>query len=246
MRAASRTRLSISSLSALASLSPKARFSSPAIRRNKVDFPHPDGPTKTTNSPWAMSRSTSRIVFTSPNDFETFFSTTSATEAPPLSLHRPGGKAGDDATLEDEHQQDERHGHDDGRRHDAPPRKLETRGAADERDRHRDRPALVREREGDREQELVPRADEREQPGGGERGPEQRHEYAGDDGERFRPVHQRGLLQLLRQLAHEGGQHPGGERQGEDHVREREAPEGVVDAQPGHQLEHAREDRSEE
>src|SRR6185369_15363036 len=31
--------------------------SKPQIRRSKVDLPQPDGPTKTTNSPWAMSRS---------------------------------------------------------------------------------------------------------------------------------------------------------------------------------------------
>src|SRR5581483_5093255 len=31
--------------------------SSPQINRSKVDLPQPEGPTKTTNSPWAMSRS---------------------------------------------------------------------------------------------------------------------------------------------------------------------------------------------
>jgi len=38
----------------------------PGIMRSKVDLPQPDGPTKTTNSPWAMSRSTPLITGTSP------------------------------------------------------------------------------------------------------------------------------------------------------------------------------------
>ena len=61
--------------------SPEVMSSSPAMRRSSVDFPQPDGPTKTTKSPWAMSRSTSRITIMSPNAFPTFFSTTSATDA---------------------------------------------------------------------------------------------------------------------------------------------------------------------
>src|SRR5207253_2117742 len=60
---------------------PEVMSSSAAMRRSSVDFPQPDGPTKTTKSPWAMSRSTSRITMMSPNAFPTFFSTTSATDA---------------------------------------------------------------------------------------------------------------------------------------------------------------------
>ncbi len=37
--------------------------SSPAIIRSAVVFPHPDGPTKTTNSPSAISRSKSETAF---------------------------------------------------------------------------------------------------------------------------------------------------------------------------------------
>src|SRR5215831_13155946 len=37
---------------------PAVTSSSPAMRRSSVDFPHPDGPTKTTNEPSSMSRST--------------------------------------------------------------------------------------------------------------------------------------------------------------------------------------------
>ncbi|MNT91081.1 hypothetical protein D3C72_2321210 [compost metagenome] len=39
-------------------ISPPVIGSSPAIIRSRVDLPQPDGPTKTTNSPDLMSRST--------------------------------------------------------------------------------------------------------------------------------------------------------------------------------------------
>jgi hypothetical protein len=38
--------------------SPSVMSSNPAIIRNAVDFPHPDGPTKIMNSPSPISRST--------------------------------------------------------------------------------------------------------------------------------------------------------------------------------------------
>lgn len=37
--------------------SPDVASSSPAMTRSRVYFPHPDGPTKTTNSPFSTSRS---------------------------------------------------------------------------------------------------------------------------------------------------------------------------------------------
>src|SRR5690606_30159463 len=47
--------------------SPAVISSSPAIMRSSVDLPQPDGPTKTTNSPSAMSRSTPLMISTEPN-----------------------------------------------------------------------------------------------------------------------------------------------------------------------------------
>src|SRR5579862_4299689 len=41
--------------------------SSPAIMRSSVDFPHPEGPTNTTNSPSAIERSTLRMTAAAPN-----------------------------------------------------------------------------------------------------------------------------------------------------------------------------------
>ena len=43
--------------------SPAVMSSSPAMSRSRVDFPQPEGPTKTTNSPSRMSRSTPWMTF---------------------------------------------------------------------------------------------------------------------------------------------------------------------------------------
>ena len=43
-----------------------------AIIRSSVDFPHPDGPTRTRNSPSRASMSTLRMTFTEPKFFSTF------------------------------------------------------------------------------------------------------------------------------------------------------------------------------
>ena len=52
--------------------------SSPAIMRSRVDFPQPEGPTSTTNSPSSASMSTLRMTLTGPNDFSTFSILTAA------------------------------------------------------------------------------------------------------------------------------------------------------------------------
>src|SRR5690606_16082309 len=54
------------------SISPAETSSSPAIMRNRVDLPQPDGPTKTTNSPSATSRSMPLMIRASLNDFSRF------------------------------------------------------------------------------------------------------------------------------------------------------------------------------
>src|SRR5215831_15595352 len=55
------------------SIRPPVTSSSPAISRSKVDLPQPDGPTKTTNSPSSISRSTDGMTVTSPKDLFTPF-----------------------------------------------------------------------------------------------------------------------------------------------------------------------------
>src|SRR5262245_25649143 len=50
--------------------SPEVIVSSPASMRSSVDFPQPDGPTSTTNSPVAISRLMSSRMRWWPNDLE--------------------------------------------------------------------------------------------------------------------------------------------------------------------------------
>src|SRR5215831_18514701 len=148
---------------------PAVGLSSPATRRRSVDLPHPDGPTKTQNSRGRMSRSMFSRTEVRPKDLATPRSemAVSAVAFMALTLHRAGGEARDDAALEDE--DDERQGHDDRRRHDVSPGELVLAGAAHERDAHRHGALVVVQREGQREEELVPRGDERQEPGGDQR-----------------------------------------------------------------------------
>ena len=50
---------------------PPLMTSSPAIIRSRVDFPHPDGPTNTTNSPSSMSSDAPWMTATEPYRFDT-------------------------------------------------------------------------------------------------------------------------------------------------------------------------------
>src|SRR5215510_303567 len=50
---------------------PPLTSSSPAMRRSSVDFPHPDGPTKTTKVPSSMSRSTPGMTVVLPKTLRT-------------------------------------------------------------------------------------------------------------------------------------------------------------------------------
>src|ERR1044072_2701233 len=84
----------------------------------------------------------------------------------PLTLHRPGGEAGDDATLEDQDEDDDRDGHENGGCGDVAGRGGELRVTLEERERRRDRARPVRRRQRDREDEVVPRKDEDEDRGG--------------------------------------------------------------------------------
>src|SRR5262245_7525315 len=88
--------------------------SRPAIRRSSVDFPQPEGPTKTTNSPSSISRSISGMTVVEPNDFETLvsviFPIISSRILPRRpSLHSTEGQAADKLALrEPAHDEDRR------------------------------------------------------------------------------------------------------------------------------------------
>src|SRR5712691_9547858 len=62
--------------------SPAVTSSSPATIRRIVDFPHPEGPTRTMNSPSPISSDTRSTATTSPNSFVTSSRTILATALP--------------------------------------------------------------------------------------------------------------------------------------------------------------------
>src|SRR5262245_8629818 len=70
---------------------PYVASSSPAIRRSRVDLPHPDGPTSTRNSPSSIRSETSSTAATPPPKiFETRSRTISANGDELLSAHEDG------------------------------------------------------------------------------------------------------------------------------------------------------------
>src|SRR5690349_5357473 len=119
-------------------MSPEVMSSSPTIIRSRVDFPHPDGPTRITNSPSATSMETSFTAGKpSPYFLTMFFIEMAAIRSP---LHRAGREPGDDLALEyedDEHDRDRR---DDGSRGQQRRRPVERIGTHEERQGRRDRP----------------------------------------------------------------------------------------------------------
>ena len=136
-----------------------------------------------------------------------------------LALDRARGEAGDDAPLEDQHEDDQRHRHDDRRGADRPERDLELLAAGEEGDRRGHRPPVRRAGQRDREEELVPGEDEDQQPGGHDaRGAERHHDLA-ERLEARRPVDQRRLLELARDVAEERGEDVDGQRQAEGRAR---------------------------
>src|SRR3990172_8929735 len=65
-------------------ISPAVGSSSPAIIRRRVVFPHPDGPSRTRNSPSSVERSTPLTASTSPKCFVMFLVSTVAMRYPLL------------------------------------------------------------------------------------------------------------------------------------------------------------------
>src|SRR6266481_9798167 len=90
--------------------SPEVMSSSPAIMLSVVDLPQPDGPTRITNSPSAMSRLTSSTASApSGKRFVTWSRTMSATVSPHvLALDGTGSQPSDDPALEEQNEDDDR------------------------------------------------------------------------------------------------------------------------------------------
>src|ERR1700761_9444733 len=78
---------------------PPVTSSSPAISRSSVGVPQPDGPTKTTKEPSAISRSAPLMMLTGPKDFLTPCSVIWPIVSPPPLLHGAEGQAADQLPL---------------------------------------------------------------------------------------------------------------------------------------------------
>src|SRR3954465_12204345 len=200
--------------------SPPVMSSSPAIIRSAVELPDPDGPTRIMNSPSLMSRSMSRTA-SKPSGYRlvTLSRTISDIPSPSyLSLTAAGRQTGDDAALEEQHEDDDGDGHDDGGRGDVPRRGGELRLAGEERQSGRDSAGVVRGRQRDREQEVVP-AENEDQDRGGE-GPRsgERQDHFRERLERRRAVHLCRLLEVPGDLAVEGDEHVDRKREREGEV----------------------------
>src|SRR5918995_4760378 len=138
-------------------MSPAEISSKPATIRNAEVFPHPDGPTSTTNSPSAISRFRSRTATTSsPYTFETCSNRISATD-------RSRRQAEGDPALDEEEEDDDRQR---GQRrpcHQRPPLRPAQARERREPDHQRLLLRALQEHVGD--DELVPGLDEREDRG---------------------------------------------------------------------------------
>src|SRR4051812_36312485 len=143
-------------------MSPEVMSSRPTIIRSRVDFPHPDGPTRIMNSPSAMSRLTSLTAGNpSPYFLTTCFMVISAMGALLLgclasALDGAGGEPRHDPALEGQDQDHDGDGDDDRRGHDGGDGRLELRATGEERERGRHGAGPVGRGEGDGQQELVP------------------------------------------------------------------------------------------
>src|SRR5690625_2577131 len=191
--------------------SPSVMSSRPTIIRSSVDFPQPEGPTRITNSPSAMSRLT---PLTAVNPSGSVLTTLSRLIAAIVGSFRASaldcalGEAGDDPALEEQDDDDDRDRHHDRGRRDGAGGLLELGGAGEEGEGRGYRPGSVGGRERDAVDEVVP---------GDEEGDDRRREHTrGGQGdhrlakglEGGGAVHLRGLLQLPGDLAEEGGEGP--------------------------------------
>src|SRR3954464_6873592 len=170
---------------------PVVSGSRPATIRSVVLFPHPDGPTSTTNSPGATSRLTSSTATTPPGN---------SLRTPSSTIPASGGATEHPPDVAVEHERDDRR-----RQHrehaGGGEQRIVGRVLADVlRDQHRDRLAVQGGREQERDQELAPDGEHHERP---ERGDAGGHLRPHDPPERLparAPVDQRRLLGLERQL----------------------------------------------
>src|ERR1700689_1796215 len=221
------------------SKSPSVRSSRPAIKRSKVDLPHPEGPTRTTNSPGAMSRLMSNRIRTTPKLFATDRNRTLPINRPPIEpfgleaglswisgdwRSRSGAAPGQAADQEPLHQQvddDDRNG-DDRQHREQIPGVRQKRIRVEQRDEGQRLQFGLVDRD-QREDEFVERGQELKNYHDGERRPTHRHHDAPVDGEARSALEHGRLFHLLGQALKETAQDDDRERGAESRVGQDEA-----------------------
>src|SRR5918997_4582674 len=204
------------------------------------------------NSPSAMSRLTSFTAGKpSPYCLTMLRISIEAMRSRPLAgwwirgsaLDRAVGQAGDDAPLEDEHEDDDRDGDDDRRRGDRPGRVLELRGTGEQAQRGGYRPRRLGRGQRDAVREVVPGDEEGDDRGGEDARGGQRDDHLAERLPGGRAVDLRGLLHLPGDLPEERRHRPDGDRQGQGEVGDDQPGPGVVEPDLPPQVEQRRHDR---
>src|SRR6267378_5895723 len=188
-------------------ISPSVMSSRPAIMRSVVVLPQPDGPTSTTNSLSAMSRSMPRTAGTSSYSLNTFRKFTCAIA---LALGCASGQAGDVVVHQECVDDQRRRRSQQGGGHDLPPVEdiaLDERGD-DAGGQHQ---LVDRRGEGHRIEKVGPRYGEGENGRGDHPGQRHRQEHAREHLEVRRAIDQRRLIELLRDAREVADHDPGAE-----------------------------------
>src|SRR5437879_2315405 len=114
--------------------------SSPATMRNVVVLPQPDGPSRLTNSPSAISRSRSRTAASAPNSLQSLLMETPAIG---LAFDSAGGETAGHVALQEDEDDDQRQAHHDRGGHEQRPFDIERRDQH-VHDARGQRPCIVR------------------------------------------------------------------------------------------------------
>src|SRR5262245_37405254 len=182
---------------------PEVAASSPAIRRSTVLFPLPDGPTRATSSPSAISSVTSRTAARPPgNTLLTFLKMIDATST----LDCSAGESRNNPALCDQHETRYRRGRDHRSGQNLSPRHLVL--SAEERDGDGHCVPLGPQRERERKQKLVP-AVKKSQDGSRREGWCGKRQHDLSHGAKPAcTVDERSLFKVRRQLPEESCQQP--------------------------------------
>src|SRR5438874_6362891 len=204
-------------------ISPSLTSSRPAIMRSVVDFPQPDGPTRTTNSWSAMSRLIPHTASVSSKRFTTLRSETSAIVLP---LGGARSKPGDVIIHEERIKDERRGGAEQHARHDlSPVENIALDQGGNDSDRQNE--LVGRRRESKWIKKLRPRDGEREDRCRDQARQGHRDEHAHEDLSIIGPVHQRGLVELLGDRREIADHDPGAERHGQCRIENQQDPPAI-------------------